>query len=85
MKAEFLKIFFKAEDASQMTPLHMACSHGQVGVAEALIDCKADLQSVGEKRQTCLHKAAAIGNVDLVRMITNAAQAQGSDVLLKVS
>jgi len=57
-----------------LTPLNLACSHGQVVVAESLINHKADLQSVGEKGQTCLHKAAAIGNIELVKLITNAAK-----------
>ena len=43
-------------------------------VAEALINAKGDLQSVGEKGQSCLHKAASIGNIELVKLITNAAK-----------
>ncbi len=57
-----------------MTPLNLACCHGQVIVAEALINQKADLLSVGENGQTCLHKAATTGNIELVRLITSAAK-----------
>jgi hypothetical protein len=39
----------------------------------------------GENGQTCLHKAATVGNFDLVKMITDAAAAQGPEFLQKVS
>jgi hypothetical protein len=38
----------------------------------------------GENGQTCLHKAATVGNFDLVKMITDAAAAQGPEFLQKV-
>ena len=42
--------------------------------AKILIQFDADLTSSGEKGQTSLHKACAVGNIELVKVITDAAR-----------
>lgn len=57
-----------------MTPLHLACTYGQLEATKILVQYNADLMSFGEKKQTSLHKACAVGSVELVEVITEAAK-----------
>ena len=69
-----------------LTPLHLACTYGQTSTARILLENNADIQCAGEKGQTSLHKACAVGNIALVEMITWSAKMAGeSKVLNNVS
>ena len=65
---------FQCKDEQQLSPLHLSCTYGQEAVTKLLLENGADIRSSGEKKQTSLHKACAVGNVNLVKMITFAAE-----------
>ena len=65
-------IDIECQDEQNLTPLHLACTYGQVANTKVLLNAGADIKSLGEKGQTSLHKAAAIGNTELVILITDA-------------
>ena len=77
---------FQCKDEQLLTPLHLACTYGQISVARILLENGADITSSGEKKQTALHKAAAVGNATLVEMVTFAArQIYGRAEVVRVS
>ena len=65
---------FQSQDEQLLTPLHLACTYGQIEVAKILLESGAQIRSFGEKHQSSLHKAAAVGNRDIVRMLIYAAE-----------
>ncbi len=56
-----------------LTPLHLACTYGMVGATRILLENGASLKNSGERKQTALHKACAVGMFNQVEMITYAA------------
>eukprot|EP00094_Tigriopus_californicus_P006606 TCALIF_06362-PA protein Name:"Similar to trpa-1 Transient receptor potential cation channel subfamily A member 1 homolog (Caenorhabditis elegans)" AED:0.12 eAED:0.12 QI:8/0.6/0.31/0.93/1/1/16/267/1355 len=65
----------QCKDEQRLTPLHLACTYGQANTAKILLEHGANILSIGEKYQSALHKAAAIGNLELVEMLTAVAKA----------
>lgn len=65
----------QCKDEQRLTPLHLACTYGQANTAKILLEHGANILSTGEKHQSALHKAAAIGNLGLVEMLTAVAKA----------
>ena len=43
-----------------MTPLHVAASHGSIGIATELLNNKADIRAQDEQQNTPLHYAAQV-------------------------
>ncbi len=73
-------IDIEIKDEQLLTPLHLACTYGMVTVAKILLENGANIRSSGEKKQTALHKACAVGSFRLVDMLTYAAkQMYGKD------
>ena len=54
-----------ARTTNQRTPLHLAVANGHTAVAQLLIDSRADLCAVDFEDNTCLHMAAAKGNLEM--------------------
>ena len=69
-----MRCSFQCQDEQKLTPLHLACTYGQIEVARLLLENGASIRSIGEKKQTSLHKAAAVGNVELVKMLIYAVE-----------
>ena len=62
-------MYLQATDEQQLTPLHLACTYDQVGVVKVLLDSGANIRCSGEKLQTPLHKAAAVGSLEIVDLL----------------
>ncbi|EDO38702.1 predicted protein, partial [Nematostella vectensis] len=64
-------------DKTQMTPLHVACSHGCIPVAKCLVEAGADLRSLDEEQMTPLHFACMEGNLGVAKLLFVAAELRG--------
>ena len=54
-----------ARTSNHRTPLHLAVANGHTTVAELLIDSRAEVGAVDLEGNTCLHIAAAKGNLEM--------------------
>ena len=64
------------DGARQCTALHMAARRGNVEVAEALLDCGADLEARDSKGETPLRRAVNCGKTEVAALLL----ARGADV-----
>ena len=60
-----------------MTPLHMACTHGNVEIASMLIAHGANLRSTDYENSTPLHAASLEGHLGIVQLLFEAGDKQG--------
>lgn len=60
-----------------MTPLHMACTHGNLEVAKMLISKGAQLRCCDEENNTPLLVACTEGHIKLVQLLFAAGENQG--------
>ena len=68
-------------DKQRMTPMHSACAHGCVEVAELLLRHGADVGAVDEQLNNPLHRAAEEGHLNIVRLLFHFAEDNGRDAL----
>lgn len=59
----------ESRDQDGLTPLHEACSMGNLRVARALLQCGADPDSSSENGRRPLHNAVESGHVEVVRLL----------------
>ena len=59
-----------------MTPLHMACTHGNVEIAAMLIAHSASLRSTDYENSTPLHAACMEGHLGIVQLLFEAGEKQ---------
>ncbi|XP_033635280.1 transient receptor potential cation channel subfamily A member 1 homolog isoform X2 [Asterias rubens] len=71
------KILFEAVDKQLMTPLHMACTHGNLEVAKMLIEKGAQLRCCDEENNTPLLVACTEGHIKIVQLLFAAGENQG--------
>jgi truncated hemoglobin YjbI len=65
------------ERLKHCTPLHMAARRGNVLVAEALLDCGADIEARDKLGETALHRAVKCGKEEMVAfLLSHGADAQ---------
>ncbi len=56
-------------DEQLLTPLHLACSYGQIEEAAVLLEFNARIDAMGYRKQTALHKACSVGEKNLVALL----------------
>lgn len=59
-------------DANRQTPLHVACRHGYVGIAQALLNHGADIHAMDQEGKTPMNLAAADGRIDALACLIDA-------------
>ena len=64
------------DGAKRCTPLHMAARRGSVEIAEALLDCGADIEARDSLGETPLRRAVNCGKVELAALLID----RGADV-----
>jgi len=64
------------DQVKRCTPLHMAARRGNVGVAEALLDCGANLEIRDSQGDTPLRRAVNCGKTEVVALLL----ARGADI-----
>ena len=57
------------ENLKHCTPLHMAARRGNVAIAEALLDCGADVEARDKLGDTPLHRAIKCGKTEMVAFL----------------